>query len=188
MSRVAFELFAEKGFEATTMNDIATALGIGRRTLFRYFDSKNDLVWGEFDVVLDRLRSAFAATSAETPLHEALTEAAIASNTYPEEQLAELRVRMTLITTVPALQANSMLRYAEWRDVVAEFAAGRLGCAPTDLAPQAIGHAALAAAMTAFSHWVAHPEQDLLRLLRVSHRMLLGSLDPSAIRRFTRAI
>lgn len=164
------------------MSDIATALGIGRRTLFRYVNSKNDLVWGEFDLVLERLRAAIAETSADTPLMEALTEAVIASNTYPEHQQSELRIRMTLITTVPALQAHSMLRYAEWRDVVAEFAATRLRCAPADLAPQAISHAALAASTAAFSRWVNHPEQDLLRLLRASYGMLTTGFDATSIR------
>ena len=43
---------------------------------------------------------------------------------------------MTLITTVPALQAHSMLRYAAWRAVVAEFVAQRLGDEPDDLVPR----------------------------------------------------
>lgn len=183
---MAFELFAAKGFDATTMNDIAKALGVGRRTLFRYFDSKNDLVWGDFDWVLERLRAAFAAADPKLPLTEALTEAVIVSNTYPDEQLPELRIRMTLITTVPALQAHSMLRYAEWRDAVAEFAAQRLGLRPADLAAQALGHAALAASTTAFSHWVAHPEEDLLQLLRESYGLLAAGFETAAVGRSTR--
>jgi AcrR family transcriptional regulator len=52
----AFALFAQKGFDATTMEDIATAVGVGRRTLFRYFPSKNDIPWGQFDDSLEHLR------------------------------------------------------------------------------------------------------------------------------------
>lgn len=154
------------------MDDVAEALGIARRTLFRYFASKNDLVWGDFDWVLHRLRDAFAAADPDAPLMTALREAAVASNTYPDEELPELRIRMRLITTVPALQAHSMLRYAEWRAVVAEFAAARLGCAPEDFAPVAIGHAALAASTSAFAHWVAHPDEDLVELLDRSYALL----------------
>src|ERR1700742_4184932 len=132
----ALRLFAEHGFEATTVEDIAAATGVSRRTIFRYYPSKNDLVWGNFDGVLDRLRAEFAATDPSEPLMEALARAVIASNRYDAHQLPELRIRLTLISTVPALQAHSMLRYAEWRRVVAEFVAQRLGERPDDLVPE----------------------------------------------------
>jgi hypothetical protein len=68
--------------------------------------------------------------------------------------MGELRVRMTLITSVPALQAHSMLRYADWRAVVAEYVARRRGDSPQDLIPQTIAFAALGVSMAAFSAWV----------------------------------
>jgi mycofactocin system transcriptional regulator len=188
VARTALELFAREGFEETTMDDIAATLGIGRRTLFRYFKSKNDMVWGDFDQVLDRLRADFAALDRKLPLMEALRRAAVSSNTYPAAALPELRIRMTLITTVPALQAHSMLRYAEWRQVVAEFAAARLRRDPADFAPQAIGHAALAASTSAFTRWVHHPGSDLLKLLDASYAMLAAGYDPAAVRKHSRNI
>jgi mycofactocin system transcriptional regulator len=188
VSRVALELFSREGFEETTMDDIAAALGIGRRTLFRYFRSKNDMVWGDFDWVLDRLRADFSALDGRLPLMEALRRAAVSSNTYPADALPELRIRMTLITTVPALQAHSMLRYAEWRQVVAEFAAKRLRRDPGDFAPQAIGHAALAASTSAFTQWVHHPGGDLMKLLDASYAMLAAGYEPAAIRKHSRNI
>ena len=165
------------------MDDIADELGIGRRTLFRYFASKNDMVWGDFDWVLDRLRAEFDAAAPDTPVMTALRQAAVASNTYPDEQLPELRIRMGLITTVPTLQAHSMLRYAEWRAVVSEFAAERLRYAPDDFVPVAIGYAALAASTSAFTHWVAHPDLDLTQLLDRSYGMLAEGFEiPAALR------
>src|SRR5579875_1846480 len=56
LEHVAFELFAAKGFEQTTVDDIAAAAGIGRRTFFRYFPSKNDVPWGMFELELERMR------------------------------------------------------------------------------------------------------------------------------------
>ncbi len=185
---MAFRLFATIGFDETTMGDIAGELGIGRRTLFRYFASKNDLVWGDFDQVLDRLREAFAAADAQTPMMTALREAVVTSNTYADEALPELRVRMTLITRNPALQAHSMLRYAEWRAVVTEFAAHRLRREPEDFAPVALGYAALGASMSAFAHWVEHPDKQLVTVLGRSYELLEAGFDPAVVHRRTRGI
>jgi mycofactocin system transcriptional regulator len=165
VAAVALALFAERGFEATTVADIGAAVGVGRRTIFRYFDSKNDIVWGDFDWVMDRLREALAACGPGVPTMEALRRGVVESNRYEADQLPGLRIRMTLITAVPALQAHSALRYADWRRVVAEFAAERLGEAPDDLLPRAIAHAALGCAMAAFGRWVQCPEEDLEALL-----------------------
>ncbi|MBV8999597.1 MAG: mycofactocin system transcriptional regulator [Solirubrobacterales bacterium] len=172
MTRTALELFAERGFEETTVDDIADALGVSRRTLFRYFASKNDMVWGDFDWVLARLRRCLAATALEEPLHEALGRAVVESNRYEDEQLPELRIRMRLITGVPALQAHSTLRYAEWRSVIAEFVAGRLGCGVDDLIPQTVAHAALGTSMAAFLVWVDNPASDLVANLEEAYRLL----------------
>ncbi|MBS1890520.1 MAG: mycofactocin system transcriptional regulator [Actinobacteria bacterium] len=164
---VALALFAERGFEATTVEDVASAVGIGRRTLFRYFASKNDIVWGDFDWVMERLRRALAEGD-DLPLMEALRHGVVESNRYPADQEVGLRIRMDLITGTPALQAHSALRYAEWRGVVAAWAAERLGEAPDDLRPRVIGYAALGSAMASFERWVANEDEDLLELLEAA--------------------
>jgi mycofactocin system transcriptional regulator len=161
---VALDLFAARGFEATTADDIAAAVGVGRRTLFRYFESKNDIAWGDFDWVMERLREALAAGD-DLPLMEALRHGVVESNRYPADQEPGLRTRMTLIIGTAALQAHSALRYAAWRAVVAEWAAGRLGESPDDLRPRVIGYAALGSAMASFERWVASEGEDLLELL-----------------------
>ena len=180
VTRTALELFAERGFEETTVDDIADALGVSRRTLFRYFASKNDMAWGDFGWVLARLRRCLDATGPGEPLHDALGRAVVQSNRYEDDQLPELRIRMRLITGVPALQAHSALRYAEWRAVIAEFVAGRLGCGPDDLVPQTVAHAALGTSMAAFLVWVDNPDSDLVENLEEAYRLLghgLRALD-----------
>ena len=174
VTRTALELFAERGFEETTVDDVADALGVSRRTLFRYFASKNDMVWGDFDWVLARLRRCLDATGPEEPLHEALGRAVVESNRYEDDQLPELRIRMRLITGVPALQAHSTLRYAEWRAVIAEFVAERVGGEPDDLIPQTVAHTALGTSMAAFLVWVDDPSSDLVENLEAAYQ-LLGS-------------
>ena len=176
VARAALEMFARDGFEQTTMDDIADALGVGRRTLFRYFPSKNDIVWGDFERVLDRLRTLLDATPADVPIMRALAEAIVESNRYQPNQLHELRIRMTLITTVPALQAHSMLRYQAWRQVVAEFVAGRRGESPDDLVPQTIGYAMLGTSTAAFVHWVNNPGEDLDANLAQAYGTLRASI------------
>lgn len=178
---VALALFAERGFEATTVDDVAAAIGVGRRTLFRYFESKNDIVWGDFDWVMDRLRTALDQQS-DLPLMDALRVGVVESNSYPPEQLPGLRIRMTLITRTPALQAHSALRYAEWRGVVADWVAARCALAPDDLAPQAISGAALGVAMATFGRWVEHPDEDLGELLDAAFRTLaagFATIEPN---------
>jgi TetR/AcrR family transcriptional regulator, regulator of mycofactocin system len=165
-------MFAERGFEETTVDDIADALGVSRRTLFRYFASKNDMVWGDFDWVLGRLRGCLADTGLDEPLHQALGRAVVESNRYEDDQLPELRIRMRMITGVPALQAHSALRYAEWREVIAEWVSDRLGCRPSDLIPQTVAHAALGTSMAAFLVWVDDPGSDLVANLEEAYRLL----------------
>jgi mycofactocin system transcriptional regulator len=178
LARVAVDLFARKGFEETTLEDVADAVGVGRRTLFRYFASKNDLVWGDFDWVLERLQAELDGLDPDEPIMDGLARAVIASNHYEEADLPELRVRMELITTVPALQAHSMVRYEAWRNVVARHIALRLGCEPDDLVPLTVGHMALGTSMAAFVRWVAHPEEDLEAHLERGYRMLSQVLLP----------
>ena len=115
LENVAFDLFSRRGFEQTTIDDIASSAGIGRRTFFRYFPSKNDVVWGDFDADLDRMRRRLSAVPAGMPLMDALREAIVDFNAIAPEQIRAHRRRMEFILRVPALQAHSTLRYAAWR-------------------------------------------------------------------------
>ncbi|MGB0100191.1 MAG: TetR family transcriptional regulator, partial [Nocardioides sp.] len=125
IERVAFRLFAEHGFDAVTMTDIAAEVGVGRRTLFRYFESKNDIPWGQFDRTLDGFRAILAAQPLDLPLHEAVHRGVVAFNDFPSEAEPSHRDRMRLILETPTLQAHSVLRYAAWRAVIAEYVADR---------------------------------------------------------------
>jgi mycofactocin system transcriptional regulator len=175
LERLALELFVTRGFDETAVDDIAAAAGIGRRTFFRYYPSKNDVVWGDFDRELDRMRQWLNACPDRVPLMDAIRGAVVAFNSYDPATQASHRHRMSLILTVPALQAHSTLRYAEWRAVVAEFAARRLGQRPEDLLPRVIGYAALGAAIAAYEQWLLDEEADLGALLDAAfHELAAG--------------
>ncbi len=172
LSHLALELFAERGFGATTIDDIAAAAGIGRRTFFRYFPSKNDLPWGEFDRELEGMRQMLAETPDEVPLMEAIRLAVIEFNRLPPSEIPYHRRRMELILTVPSLMAHSSLRYRSWRQVVAEFVARRFGVPEDSMQPQAIAWAVLGIALAAYEQWLADEDADLSELLDSSLRML----------------
>lgn len=165
VERAALALFARQGYDATTVDEIAAAAGIGRRTFFRYFPSKDAVVWGEFSAGLRALRQMLRATPAQEPWPKALRAAVVAFNAIDADLVDLHRERLTLILHVPALQASSTLRYAEWREVVAEFVADRTGCAPLDFVPQLAAHLALAAAVSAYEQWLARPGSSLELLL-----------------------
>ncbi|HEY7593811.1 MAG TPA: mycofactocin system transcriptional regulator [Actinophytocola sp.] len=172
LTHLALELFAAKGFDATTVDDIAAAAGIGRRTFFRYFASKNDLPWGDFDERLEDMRKHFARIPDGTPLMEAVRIATIEFNRMPPAEVRYHRERMALLLRVPTLLAHSTLRFAAWRQVVAEFAGHRLGLPEGDLQPQAIAWAALGIALSAYEQWLDHEDSDLSELLDRSLCML----------------
>src|SRR4051794_36114776 len=174
IERVAFALFAERGFDETTVEDIAAAAGIGRRTFFRYFASKNDVVWGEFDAGLRHFAETLDAAGPEQPWMDALRAAVVDFNSLDPELVPLHRDRMELILHVPALQAYATLMYARWREVVTRFVADRTGAKPDDLHPRLVGHTALAAAVAAYEQWLAEPDSNLAELLDASMRWLAG--------------
>ena len=175
---MAFDLFERQGFEQTTVDDIASAAGIGRRTFFRYFGSKNEVPWGDFDGELARMRRRLAATPPGAPLMEAIRQAIVDFNRMPPEQVPAHRRRMAFILGVPALQAHSTLRFAAWRQVIADFVAQRTGQRPDDLLPRAIGHAMLGVAVAAYEQWLAGPGDDLCELLDSAVRALGSAFGP----------
>ncbi len=175
LEETAFGLFAARGFEATTVDEIAAAAGIGRRTFFRYFPSKNDIPWGEFEGELDRMRVRLKACPPEVPLMDAIRIALIDFNRVAPAQVPLHRRRMELILRVPTLFAHSTLRFTAWRAVVAEFVAERTGRRPDDLAPQTIAHAVLGVAIAAYEHWLDDPASDLGALLDDAMRQLAGA-------------
>jgi TetR/AcrR family transcriptional regulator, regulator of mycofactocin system len=181
VSEIALRLFVRRGFEQTTLQDVADAVGVSKRTLLRYFPSKNDIVWGAFDEQLQALRARLADSDPTRPMMEVLREAVVAFNDYGEAVLPELRDRMTLITSVPALQAHSMLRYADWCAVIAEFVARRLSLGRDHQIPQVIASAALGTAMATYRCWVVDPDLDLLAALDEAFRLLAAGFDAKAL-------
>ncbi|MEZ7004326.1 mycofactocin system transcriptional regulator [Streptomyces sp. AD55] len=176
LERLGFELFARQGFDDTTVDDIAAAAGIGRRTFFRYFSSKNDLVWGDFETQLTKLRDLLDTEPPGTSVTDALRRAVVEFNRFDTTDVPWHRQRMELILTVPTLQADATLRYASWRLIVTEFVARRMGLPVSDVVPRLFGHTMLAAAIAAYEHWLAQKDAPLGELLDLAIRKVTDGL------------
>lgn len=172
LSHVALRLFLDRGFEETTIDDIVREAGIGRRTFFRYYRSKNDLPWGDFDRLLGQMRAHLADLPEDVALRDALRLAVVEFNRFPPDEIPLHRERMWLLLNVPSLVAHSTLRYAEWRQVIAEFVARRLGERADSLEPQAVAWACLGLCLAAYEQWLAHDDGNLLALIdEAFHRL-----------------
>ena len=145
---IALRLFTAQGFEETTIDQITAEAGVSRRAFFRYFGSKPDVLWGEFDTEVATIRALLDAVPAGLPVMAAVRQAVLAANHYRAADVPELRARMSLIGSVPALMASAALHYDAWERAISDFVARRTGQPPDSLYPLAVGRATLAACMT----------------------------------------
>jgi TetR/AcrR family transcriptional regulator, regulator of mycofactocin system len=178
---ISLRLFTEHVFDETTVERIAAAAGVSRRTFFRYFDSKTDVLWHAFDGEVRRLREAFAQVPAQLPMMDAIRQVVVGANRYRAEDVPELRTRMNLIGSVPALQASAAHHYDAWERAVSDFAAGRLGQPAGSLFPLAIGRATLAVCRSAYDRWVERADADLTAYLDQALRALATGFDAAGL-------
>lgn len=177
ISDVAIDLFAARGFADVSVDDVAHAAGIARRTLFRYYASKNAIPWGDFDTQLAQLRELLDGIDARVPLCEALRGALLAFNTFDECESARHRQRMRVILETTELQAYSMTMYAGWRDVIAGFVAQRVGAKAADLLPQTVAWTMLGVALSAYEHWLGDESVSLPQALGNAFDVVGSGLD-----------
>jgi TetR/AcrR family transcriptional regulator, regulator of mycofactocin system len=158
---VALRLFAEKGFEQTTVDEIAAGAGVSRRTFFRYFESKSSVLWSQFDTEVDRIRALLAAMPADLSVMAAVRRAVVAANRYRAQDVLELRARMNLIGSEPGLIASAAVHYDAWEQAISDFVGQRTGQPAGSLFPLAVGRATLAACRAAYDRWVSRADADL---------------------------
>ena len=125
LTRVAMALFLERGFEATTLDDIAAAADISRRSFFHYFDSKEDVVFAWHEEITAALVAAIAARPASESMLTAAENAmaAFARQIEPAEAIAMARLKRDN----PALQARDQVKYEQLERALAEALARRGG-------------------------------------------------------------
>lgn len=155
LEQAALRLFAEKGYERTTVEEIAEAADVAVRTFFRYFSSKQHVLFG--DVAHHRvshLRAALAASPPhETPL-QAVGAVLDALDLDVEEQ-EQIVHRLRLMERQPSLVGMYLRLNDELRQIVVDFVAQRTGLAGTDAYPLLVGGAAMTSWDVALRAWAA---------------------------------
>lgn len=151
----AYELFAERGYEAVTVGEIAERAWVSERTFFRYFPAKEDVLWPDSTDQLAGFRAAIVARpAAERPL-EAVQNAMLQLGRVIGMDPGPALLRARIVAGTPALQARDLLEYARWEDTVRDAIRERTGAAERDLAPAMTAAVAGGALRVAFDGWVA---------------------------------
>jgi AcrR family transcriptional regulator len=142
----AFELFDERGFEGTTIADIADAADIAPRTFFAYFPSKDDVVFHDFEAKHAMVASWLDEREPGTNTIDAL-RAGIAGATgqMDRESAREKRCRTRLVRENESLAAHSQHLMGKFGELIAEAAARDLGDEPGDLRPRLVAATTVAA-------------------------------------------
>ena len=178
---IALRLFTERGFEDTTIDQIAVRAGVSRRAFFRYFDSKPDVLWAEFDTEVATIRALLDEVPAGLPVMEAVRRAVLAANHYRAADVPELRARMALVGSVPALIASAAVHYDAWERAISDFVARRTGQPADSLYPLAVGRATLAACRAGYDRWVTRADADLTVYLDAALRALTAGFADDAL-------
>ncbi|MBB0243609.1 TetR family transcriptional regulator [Streptomyces alkaliphilus] len=141
----AMRLFAENGFEATTIDRIAAAAGISRRTFFHYFGSKEELVLGDTEALGESVRAALEARPVEESAWTAIREAFMTLR--PPEDLPTVHLAIArMCHEVPSLRARHLEKHLRWQTLLAPDIQRRLGL-PESPVPDPRARAFVAAAL-----------------------------------------
>ncbi len=173
VTRRAVELFAERGYAATSTEQVAAAADVSRSTLFRLFADKEDLLFGLEDDLLAAAAAAVAEVPSELPPWAAVRAAAVRI----AERVAPLRdvlvTRERVVATVPALRARASAKHGRWGSALAD------GLAARDV-PEAdarlLAGLVLACFEVAQGEWLAGDADDLPALLTAALDRLPGLL------------
>jgi AcrR family transcriptional regulator len=175
IAEVAFNVFAERGFDSVTATEVAEAAGISRASFFRYFDSKEDAVF----VAQEELGVKMAAALRERPAGEdawtALRRAAEALGGFYRENPSHALARLRLIRSTPKLRAHQLERQDQWKELIGTVLAERLGMEESDVQVEALVVAALGALRAASARWVTNDgDEDLIGLTDEAFAAIAG--------------
>jgi len=160
----ALRLFVEKGYDATTVDEIAAAAGVSHMTFFRYFPRKEAVVeYDEYDPLLEEL---IAVRPPEEPpltaLHNAIRGGLEEIVATDRDALLQ---RTRLVLNNPVLRSRSVIAQDATRDLFARALARRAGLPEPDLAATVQASAALGAVGVAMMAWGEGKHDDPIALI-----------------------
>lgn len=173
----ALRLFVEKGYDATTVEEIAAAAGVSHMTFFRYFPRKEEVVeYDEYDPLLEDLIAARPPDEAPiTAVHNALR---VGLQQVLSTDREALLIRTRLILDNPVLRSRNLIAQDTTRDLFARALARRGGLAEPDLAATVQASAALGAIAPALTAWAEDGEADLIGLIDSAFTALESGVSP----------
>ena len=167
----AMRLFAENGYESTTVEQIAFAAAISPRTFFRYFPTKEDVVlWDEYDPIAPDLFEARPADEAPAETLRAIIREAVGGLYRRDPE--QLLLRAQLLGSVPELRARMLEQQDTGYEMLAMLLARRRGASPGELELRVLASAFGAAIMVALDAW--QKEGGRSDLLEVVDRAIDG--------------
>lgn len=172
----ALALFAERGYDATSIDDIVAAANYSRRTFFRYFEAKEDVAFGDGLERLDEFRHRLA--EAEAPADpiglvcDLLREQTLAFTGEPTD-----RATVELWFREPALRRRYTEIVLSWEEATAGFLAAARGTdARTDVVAQVVATALCGVAKAALQAG-RHGQDAVDRTLAMGFALVLGGAD-----------
>jgi len=151
LERAALDLFARRGYERTTVGDIAARAGVSARTAFRYFPAKADLVFGDAEADLSALRARLAAQDGSLPAIEAVRAALTEFSEHIDTPINAERSRV--VASNPTLTARSLELRELWAEAVAAEVAARRGASAVDERDRLAGLLVVAILVSAVRQW-----------------------------------
>jgi AcrR family transcriptional regulator len=154
----AVRLFIERGFEATTLDDIADAAEVSRRSLFHYFGSKEEIVFSTKADFPNLIAEAVGRRPRQEPLLD-MVEHALAdmARRYLSPQI---RALTRLIRDTPALSAGDQAKYKQLERVLARALAERKSVPESDIACRVTAAAAIGILKLGVEDWVLREDSD----------------------------
>jgi AcrR family transcriptional regulator len=165
IQEAAFRLIRERGYDATTVDQIAAAAEVSPATFFRYFPTKEDvLLQDDYDPLLvENWRKHLSdGVSPVTVARRVIVETL---GGLPENELAMIRYRTKLMFEVPQLRARMWDNWISTQRMLDELIAEQLGSTTDDIRVRTISGALIGSMISTFEIWVQHPERDLAEVL-----------------------